>query len=63
MYALDGTQLPTNVAVTIVVYKGSVISAIIRDDYKVYFLRNEDGTYRVDSYENKNMMGSLIWNS
>lgn len=63
MYASDGTQLPTDVAVTIVVYKGSVISAIIRDDYKVNFLRNEDGTYRVDNYEAKNMMGSLVWNS
>lgn len=63
MYALDGTQLPTDVVVTIVVYKGPAIFAFVRDDYKVYFLRNEDGTYHVDKYETKNMIGSLIWNS
>ena len=63
MYDENGTQLPTDIEITIAVYKGSALFAFIRDEYTVYFVRNDDGTYRADRYEIRNELGSLIWKS
>ena len=63
MYDSEGTLLPTDIKITIVVYKGPALFAFVRDEYEVYFLRNDDGKYRVDRYEIKTQIGSLIWQS
>ena len=57
MYDENGTQLPTDIEITIAVYKGAALFAFIRDEYTVYFVRNDDGTYRVERYEIKNKLG------
>ena len=60
MYGEDGEPLPTDVEITITVRKDAALSSLFRDDYTVYFLRNEDGSYRVDRYEARYSIGSLI---
>ena len=60
MYGEDGEPLPTDVEITITVRKDAALSSLFRDDYTVYFLRNEDGSYRVDRYETRYSIGSLI---
>lgn len=51
MYDEDGELLPTDITLTIVVYKGTMASPLNRDLFLVYLLRNDDGTYYVDSYK------------
>lgn len=63
MYDGDGEPLPTDVEITITVCKDAALSSLFRDDYTVYFLRNEDGSYRVDRYKTRYSIGSLLWNS
>lgn len=56
VYSPDESPVPTNVEVTVVVYKGSAVFTWARDIYTVYFVRNEDGTYRADRYKHRRVM-------
>lgn len=60
MYDANGFQLPTDITLTVLVYKGPVTPSLRRDEYTVFLIRNEDGTYRVESYEVKFLTGSLL---
>lgn len=57
MYYENNIRVPTDIVLTIEVYKGPIRPMFNLDEYTVYLLRNHDGTYRVERYEIKNKLG------